>query len=342
MSHQFIILGMHRSGTSLAAALLRSMGVKAGQPEMLLPAANANPKGFWERRDVIRLNDEVLSACNAAWDRVAQFNPRSIPGEAEKVFYERARAIVSELERDPPWLLKDPRMCLLAPLWRTLLSSPLFVVVSRNPLEIALSLRIRNKFPVSFSLALWEHYMLSALRSIQGASAIVISHGRLLADPLNATHDIFNALQALGAHGLCMPEATELEKTVDAALYRQRRDADQLQSFLNPDQLRLYQGLENAECLQWQHIPPQSASGCEALADYARMLMLQAENIEQHRLLEELSIFNGRLFRSCQYRLGRTIGILMRSLLLRTEKLSLPETRIRRALEQYAKSVKTP
>ena len=227
-------------------------------------------------------------------------------------------------------------MCLLAPLWRTLLSSPLFVVVSRNPLEIALSLHVRNKFPVSFSLALWEHYMLSALRSIQGAPAIVISHGRLLADPLKTTHDIFNALQALGAHSLCMPAPSELEKTVDARLYRQRRTADQLQSFLNPDQLRLYQGLENNECFQWQHIPQQSAAGYGCLTDYARTLLLQEENRELRRLLDELSMFNGRLFRSSHYRLSSTIVSLIRSLLLRTEKRSLPETRIRRALEQYA------
>ena len=102
MAHQFIILGMHRSGTSLAAALLRCMGIKAGQTEMLLPAADDNPRGFWERRDVMQLNDEILSACNAAWDRVADFNPLAIPAEAEKRFYARARAIVSELERDHP------------------------------------------------------------------------------------------------------------------------------------------------------------------------------------------------------------------------------------------------
>jgi hypothetical protein len=62
MAHQFIIPGMHRSGTSLAAALLRSMGVKAGQPEMLLPSADENPKGFRECRDAMQLNAEIRFA----------------------------------------------------------------------------------------------------------------------------------------------------------------------------------------------------------------------------------------------------------------------------------------
>ena len=57
---QLIVLGMHRSGTSVLARLLNLMGVYFG-PEGISTGANQeNPKGFWERKDVRQLNDGVL------------------------------------------------------------------------------------------------------------------------------------------------------------------------------------------------------------------------------------------------------------------------------------------
>ena len=338
MAHQFIILEMHRSGTSLAAGLLHSMGISAGSPEMLIPAADDNPKGFWERVDVMQLNDEALASCKATWDHVADFNPCSLPTEAEKHFHEQARVLVTALEGESPWFVKDPRICLLLPLWQKVLKSPFFVLVSRNPLEIALSLRVRNLFPISYSLALWEHYLLSALRGIQGSPAIIISHARLLADPLTETRAVFNALQDLSRYNIHMPSAIQLNKIINPRLHHQRCDKSRLQSFLNFDQFRLYMGLENASCLQWPTVPQQSVGGSEALIDYAR----SPQFFEQRQLLEDLSIFNERLFRSYQYRLGSTIGGLIRTLFGQTEKHSLPEQHIRRTLEQFTRYKRNP
>jgi len=342
MAHQFIILGMHRSGTSLAAGLLHNMGISAGSSEMLMPAADENPKGFWERVDVMQLNDEALASCNATWDHVTDFNLRSLPAEAEKHFHEQACVLVATLESESPWFVKDPRICLLLPLWQKVLKSPFFVLVSRNPIEIALSLRVRNLFPINYSLALWEHYMLSALRDIQGSPAIIISHSRLLADPLSETTTVFNVLQALGSHNIHMPLAPELNKTVNSELHHQRCTTNQLQSFLNFDQLRLYKGLEDGSCLQWPEVPQPSTGGHEALVDYSHSPLLQKENFEQRQLLDDLSVFNKRLFSSYQYRLGSTIGGLIRTLFGRTKKHSLPEQHIRRTLEQFTRSKRKP
>ena len=52
---QLIVLGMHRSGTSLVARMLNLMGVYFGPEGIGTNANEENPKGFWERRMALAL-----------------------------------------------------------------------------------------------------------------------------------------------------------------------------------------------------------------------------------------------------------------------------------------------
>ena len=53
-----LILGMHRSGTSLAASLLESAGLHVGQ--RLLGANASNPRGHFEDEDFVEFQQAVL------------------------------------------------------------------------------------------------------------------------------------------------------------------------------------------------------------------------------------------------------------------------------------------
>jgi len=53
-----VVLGMHRSGTSVTGGLLSRMGLKTGGP--LIGPAEDNKKGFFERIDVVLQNDYLL------------------------------------------------------------------------------------------------------------------------------------------------------------------------------------------------------------------------------------------------------------------------------------------
>ena len=57
---QIILLGMHRSGTSAVAGLIHQMGAYVGDETICMPPNEGNPKGYWERMDVYRLNDRFL------------------------------------------------------------------------------------------------------------------------------------------------------------------------------------------------------------------------------------------------------------------------------------------
>jgi len=51
-----VILGMHRSGTSMLGGLICKMGFNTGT---LMAGAKDNPKGYFERFDVAQQNDFI-------------------------------------------------------------------------------------------------------------------------------------------------------------------------------------------------------------------------------------------------------------------------------------------
>ena len=53
-----IVLGMHRSGTSVLGGLINKMGLKTGGP--LISPGEDNKKGFFERIDVVLQNDYIM------------------------------------------------------------------------------------------------------------------------------------------------------------------------------------------------------------------------------------------------------------------------------------------
>lgn len=153
---QLIVLGMHRSGTSVLARILNMMGAYFG-PEGLSTGANReNPKGFCERRDVRQLNDFVLNVQGCDWDKVVEFDPATLPDSVITEFRERASKIVLEMDAHRPWLLKEPRLCLLFDLWKELPEVPVCLHIFRYPVEVARSLQKRNGIRIPTGVALWE------------------------------------------------------------------------------------------------------------------------------------------------------------------------------------------
>jgi hypothetical protein len=125
--------------------------------------------------------------------------------------------------------------------------------------------------------------------------------------------------------------AARFAPQVLAEISRLTSKRSQLPCLLRADQLRLYRSPVRPEHLQWQVPMP----GTIVSERHVRTFLPIEENVELHRLLEELSIYNERLFSSYQYRFSSAIGSLIRFLLRRPQNKSFPEIRIRRALEQF-------
>jgi len=104
----FIVLGFHRSGTSLVANTLYNLGVHMGT--RLLPASDGNKKGFYENAEFVKLNDRILELAGGSW-----FNPPSVEaiqaaGDIlDQPIYNCLKRASSVKDT---WGWKDPRTCL--------------------------------------------------------------------------------------------------------------------------------------------------------------------------------------------------------------------------------------
>jgi hypothetical protein len=191
------ITGMHRSGTSMVAKLLREAGLHLGAESDLMPPADENPEGFFEHLDFVRLNDEILNAAGAGWDCPP---PPGVDWGAGifNQLRDRARLLAEPLEATRPWGWKDPRTSLTLPFWRSALGPLRTIIVVRNPLEVVTSLHRRNGFSVALGLTLWQIYSERALADTSPDDRLVTHYDAYFFDP---EKEIGRVLAFLGLEG---------------------------------------------------------------------------------------------------------------------------------------------
>jgi hypothetical protein len=181
-----IVLGMHRSGTSALAGLLGQLGADPGLT--LLPPNDAdNPKGYWEHAEIVDIHEQLLQTFDSSWDDVKPLPEKWWKSTEAGVF---KATILGVLRRDfassPVWILKDPRMCRLLPLWLEIFEElhcrPRFVISLRHPTEVALSLSKRLGFFEPRSSLLWLEHLLEAEKWSRDCHRTVVVYDRLLSD----------------------------------------------------------------------------------------------------------------------------------------------------------------
>ena len=149
-----IVLGMHRSGTSVVSRLLNLLGLSPGPDADLVPPSDSNPAGHWENASLNLVNQRLLAALGGH----ASAPPPLAEGweaapELERLRREAAALAGSVLAAEQ-WAWKDPRTCLTLPFWLRVLDVPVAaVLVRRHPLEVARSLEARDGRPLGTEIA---------------------------------------------------------------------------------------------------------------------------------------------------------------------------------------------
>ncbi|MGO9803422.1 MAG: sulfotransferase [Steroidobacteraceae bacterium] len=162
MAEPVLVLGMHRSGTSFLIRALNLAGLWLGADSELGTvegrAGRGNPKGNYEHREGIAINDAILRRSGGSW-----FDPpRRLLAGAEDA--QRIRAFCGRLEDGCPpyclrWGWKDPRTLLTLEVWlRALPRSAMIIGSFRHPAAVARSLLERDRLPLERGYALWAHY----------------------------------------------------------------------------------------------------------------------------------------------------------------------------------------
>lgn len=172
----------------VSGALVRS-GFHAGIENELLSAAEDNPLGFWERRDVVALNDKLLSAVKSTWFQ---------PAPVAKQEVAEIRRLLEDLRSHNPWLLKDPRLIFTWAAWASALKTAAKLYVYRSPLAVATSLSKRHGFPLEYGLDLWEIYNRQAMKIMQAEGGALIHYEAFSYEPKSAWEELQKRLGAIG------------------------------------------------------------------------------------------------------------------------------------------------
>src|SRR5881296_2379636 len=162
--------------------LLHACGLYLGPESALMPPQADNPEGFWEHLGFVAVNDELLNELGGAWD---------LPPNADENFSDprldplrlKARLLIEKFDSASVWGWKDPRNSLTLPFWQQLLPRLKTIVVVRNPLEVAHSMKERNGTSYSFGLRLWEIYNRRVIEAAERHDRLVTHYDLFFEDP---------------------------------------------------------------------------------------------------------------------------------------------------------------
>ena len=169
-----LVLGMHRSGTSLCSHILSALGVDmadniAGPGNVSVTPDN--PQGHWERWEIVEFHDRILGLFNRAY--LGRFHDFGLPVAwwADSRVVQIRREIVAFLRQrmgDGYFGFKDPRTVRLMPVWHQILSElklvPKLVLCLRNPAQIARSLNAREGLEREIGEYRWLVHMVDFFR----------------------------------------------------------------------------------------------------------------------------------------------------------------------------------
>jgi hypothetical protein len=255
-----VVLGMHRSGTSAATALVNMVGPATCAPSDMVRGP-WNPSGHFESRTLMHLNNALLGQMGRTW----WYPPPAGEGyddvaRAVTTTPTRARRAFRRVHPSVPWVWKDPRTSVLLPFWRHTLGRRLAaVVVVRNPLDVALSMQRRHGITVNFGVALWERYNRLILGHSAGLPVLVTRYDDLVLDPGAWTESTRSFLAGLGMPLSGAADATERARDfVDPEL---RHSAHARADLLTqaPSSLAVYDALESAMGASDSFVAPELA-----------------------------------------------------------------------------------
>ncbi|MDX8396283.1 MAG: glycosyltransferase [Mariprofundaceae bacterium] len=193
-----VVLGMHRSGTSVIAHGLQTLGVDLGD-NLMPPVAGNNDKGFFEDLDVYSLNMEILNAIDSDWDALSLLPVSLFNHENMKPFKLRATELMNAKMGSEPFGLKDPRMVRLLPFWSSVMDSldvrVTYVISVRHPMSVAKSLQKRDAIDCEKGYYLWLEHVLPTVLETVGANRVVVGFDLMMSSPKAQLERIANALK---------------------------------------------------------------------------------------------------------------------------------------------------
>lgn len=199
-----VILGMHRTGTSMVGGVLHRLGVFMGR--QLQPPDRANPLGYYEDLTFRGALNELLSRAGGSWafpprpERLARLDLTPYePFLSHEFAWREARYTW--------WGLKDPRLVLLIPKFYPLLPDPHIIRTGRSVLAVAASLARRDGLSFRHACSLYDRYTGDIKAFLEGKARLSIRYETALGDRRRTVQRI---VDFLGLH----PSEAQFEEAV--------------------------------------------------------------------------------------------------------------------------------
>lgn len=212
------VIGFGRSGTSALTRVLSLCGTTL--PADLLGATSSNPRGYWEPRAVIALNEAILRRSgNSGYDLSLERGAK----RHDAADIAAIRSFLSTLPAAPVVVIKEPKLTAVSDLWFEAARGAGYdvaaVIAVRHPGECIGSVhkRSRRQLYVGSSPELvsawWLKYSLLAERHTRGVPRVFVGYSSLLQD--------------------WRAEIKRVSATLEIDLDRQ--DVEAIEEFLKPD-----------------------------------------------------------------------------------------------------------
>ncbi len=215
-----VVVGMHRSGTSLCANMLQELGVDMAETPGVSPE---NARGHWERPRINDLNDRVFAMFGRGWGKSSHalalpenwhLDPRVVAVRGELTAW--LRPLVAS-ER---FGFKDPRTARLFPMWRLVFDDlqvrPRFIFCVRDPAQVARSISARDQMARAQAAYRWLVYNADAVAGLGSDPVCIVPYEDWFTQPEQT------ARRLAGFVGAPSPPPSLARTMVDPAL---RHDA---------------------------------------------------------------------------------------------------------------------
>ena len=114
-----------RGGPETAGSISGRRGVPA--------ARSNNESGYFELKELVYLNNDILAYYGGSWDDVPELPPGWEKSDELAYIRDGARVLLERHFADSPlWGWKDPRTCITLPFWQRLVPGLRYVICVRN------------------------------------------------------------------------------------------------------------------------------------------------------------------------------------------------------------------
>ncbi len=180
------VLGMGRSGTS---ALTRVLSLCGGTlPAGVRGADSTNPRGYWEPRAALSLNEAILRRLGSpGFDPSLRLQEEgAVDSEQKSACITKIEAFLTRLPAAPILVIKDPQITVLSGMWfeaaRLAGLDVAAVITVRHPQEVIASQAQAGPTSPELSSALWLKYCLLAERHTRTLPRVFVDYANLLDD----------------------------------------------------------------------------------------------------------------------------------------------------------------